>query len=364
MPTKDEIMQALARVKDPEIGRSIVELGMVKDIQIDDGVVDVTIALTVEGCPLQGSIGADVRDALRGLPGVAAVNVNLTVMSKEELEALTARLRGPAPESPLLEEDSRTRIIAVASGKGGVGKSAVTVNLAIALARRGAAVGLLDADILGFSVPRLMGLLGEHPTVLNETLLPIVQFGVKVMSMGFFLESEDQPVIWRAPLLRKYFEQMITDVHWGDLDYLLLDLPPGTGDMTLNVVQLMPRSEMLIVTTPQEAASHVALRAGAMAFRAGMGVLGVVENMSYFRCPHCGEISYLFGRGGGDMVAQSLGVPVLGRVPMTEAIQRGSDEGEPVMAVAPQDDAAQAFAELAEAIAAAEPVRPEPAAAE
>jgi len=321
MLTKEKVLEALRDVKDPEINRSLVELNMIRDIHIAGNTVSLTVVLTIAGCPLKAKIEDDIRAALRAL-GAEEIHLQFGSMTDEERAALSAQLRGqsgqPAqgqgPLNPILAPDSHTTFIAVASGKGGVGKSTVTVNLAVALARLGYRVGIIDADIYGFSVPDMMNIM-QRPTVIGETLLPVESHNVKVMSMGFFVE-DNAPVIWRGPMLGKMLRNFFTEVHWGDdLDYLLLDLPPGTGDMALDVHTMIPQSKEIIVTTPHPTAAFVAARAGAMAKRTGHEILGVVENMAWYEAKD-GSKEYVFGRGGGSKLAEVLACDLLAQIPL------------------------------------------------
>ncbi len=346
--TREEVMAALRDVVDPELRRSIVDLNMVRTVKVEGGVVYVELALTAAGCPLKDRIARDVRERVERLAGVERVLVRLDVMTEEERAALAGRFQREA-RSRLLDPDSPTRVVAVASGKGGVGKSTVTVNLALALARQGHAVGVLDADIQGFSVPRLLGVTGQ-PQVLDRALVPLEAHGLQVMSLGFFVE-EHTPVIWRGPMLAGALDQFLRDVLWADLDYLLVDLPPGTGDVVLSLVQRLPRARMLLVTTPQAAAYHVAARAAYLARKTGQEILGVVENMSPLHCPHCGHEIELFTGGGADRLAEELGVPVLARIPLEPAVRAGGDVGTPVVVADPTGAAAQAFHALAREVA-------------
>lgn len=350
MPSMEEVLAALNEVKDPEIHKGLVDLSMVRpeEIRIGDGSIQVTVALTVAGCPLHTHIRQDVEQRLQQLPGVREVEVNLRAMTPAERQALVDRLNPrPGPQSRITDPASRTRIIAVASGKGGVGKSTVTVNLAVALARRSHKVGLLDADIYGFSVPRMLGTF-EHPAAEGQAILPVEAYGVKMISMGSFVD-EEQAVMWRGPLLMKALDQFLDDVAWGDLDYLLVDMPPGTGDMAISLYQRLPKAEILIVTTPQAVAAKVASRVASMAAHTEQKVLGVVENMSYFVCPHCGERTALFGQGGAEELAAEIEVPLLARLPLEPAVASGSEEGIP--AVLQEGTAsAEAFLALAEAV--------------
>ncbi|HEX2043849.1 MAG TPA: Mrp/NBP35 family ATP-binding protein [Acidimicrobiales bacterium] len=358
MPTEAQVLDALRPVQDPELQRSIVDLDMVRDVRVDDGRVGVTVALTVAGCPLRTEITDRVTRAVQPLEGVREVDVDLTVMSDEERAALRERIHGPSgaaaaghqhgpgatPANPFTDPASRTRVLGLSSGKGGVGKSSVTVNLAVALARLGHEVAVLDADVYGFSVPKMLGI-GREPVVIDGMIVPPVAHGVKVISTGFFV-GDDQPVIWRGPMLHKALEQFLTDVLWGDPGFLLVDMPPGTGDVALSMAQFLPRSEMLVVTTPQPAAQRVAQRSALMARKVNLAVRGVVENMSWFTGDD-GKRYPIFGEGGGQLLADSLGVPLLARVPLVMALREGGDVGVPVTVADPQSEASQAFDALA-----------------
>jgi ATP-binding protein involved in chromosome partitioning len=356
-PTAEQVTQALAGVNDPEIHRPITDLGMVKNIEIaPDGTVRVDVYLTVAGCPLRDTITRDVTNAVGALEGVSRVRVELDVMSEEQRKALQTQLRGgqAAPEIPFSQPTSLTRVFAVASGKGGVGKSSVTVNLAASLAATGLSVGLADVDIYGHSVPRMMGVTGR-PTQVEKMIMPPSAHGVKVISIGMFKEG-NSPVVWRGPMLHRALQQFMTDVFWGDLDILLLDLPPGTGDMAISVAQLLPSAELLVVTTPQLAAAEVAERAGALATQTHQRIAGVIENMSYLVCPHCGEHTDIFGSGGGEAVASALtritGAPVslLGQIPIDTRLRQGGDEGMPLVLSDPEAPAAQTLRQVADAL--------------
>jgi ATP-binding protein involved in chromosome partitioning len=352
--TEAEVREALRSVMDPEIGRPIEEIGMLRGIEIDGGTVEVHVLITIEGCPLKDRITQDVTAAVKPLSGVEDVQVRLTPMSQEERQALVTKLRGTASASPAQAQPSKisfspsTSIIAVASGKGGVGKSSVTVNLAVALAAEGHRVGILDADVWGFSVPRMIGASGK-PVGFNDMILPLEAHGVKVISMGFFV-PEETPVIWRGPMLHKAIEQFLGDVYWGDLDFLLCDLPPGTGDVSISLASFLPGASMLVVTTPQEAARKVAERAGKMAERTNLRPLGVIENMSWYVCPHCGAREDIFGTGGGQEAAETLGVPLLAQVPLMPALREGGDTGVPLVISDPDAPAAEALREAARAV--------------
>lgn len=356
--TREQVLEALNDVVDPELRRSIVELDMVKDVAVTDGRVRVEALLTIGACPLRETIVDAIRTKVAAIPGVAAVDVELGVMSAEQRQALVGTLRGdgtPQRPSSFLGPDSSTRVIAVASGKGGVGKSTVTVNLAAALARDGSQVGVLDADVYGFSIPRMLGVHGR-PTMIDQMLIPLEVEGIRVISIGFLLPSEDEAVIWRGPLLHKTLTTFINEVHWGrDLDYLLIDLPPGTGDVSITIAQTLPQSYMLLVTTPQVAASQVARRAARMAEKVNMEVVGVIENMSYFIPAPGADPVYVFGRGGGAALAGELEVPLLGQIPLDQSVREGGDEGRPVVITTPASAAAQAFGQTAERLRATVP---------
>lgn len=348
------VLERLATVQDPEIRRPVTELGMVESVvETAPGAVEVTVLLTIAACPLRGTIQADVRAAVADVAGCRSVDVRVGVMEPQRRLALQDALRAARPANPF-GEDSLTRVLAVASGKGGVGKSSVTVNLAVALAARGLAVGLIDADVHGYSVPGLLGVTAS-PTKLDRMILPPVVRDVKVISIGMFLD-EDRPVAWRGPMLHRALEQFVTDVHWGDLDVLLVDLPPGTGDIAISTAQLLPASELLVVTTPQHAAAQVAARAGQLAEQTGQRVAGVVENMGPLTLPD-GTVVDVFGAGGGAEVADRLGrvlgvdVPLLGSVPLDPALRRGGDAGDPVVVSAPQSPSAMALAAVADRLA-------------
>jgi ATP-binding protein involved in chromosome partitioning len=350
-PTESQVLDALRPVEDPEIHRSIVDLNMVRGIVIDGDNVKVSVALTVAGCPLRTEIIRRVTDAVAPLPGVDRVDVDLDVMSDAERAALAQQLHGAGEEHgghehrPNPFTDATTRILAIASGKGGVGKSSVTTNLAVALAQRGHKVAAIDADVWGFSMPRMLGI-DRPPTVIDDVIVPPDANGVTLISMGFFAR-EDQPVVWRGPMLHKALEQFLTDVHWGEPDYLVVDMPPGTGDIALSMAQFLPRAEVIVVTTPQPAAQKVAQRAAYMARKVNLSVVGVIENMSWFECEH-GTQYRLFGEGGGQELADQLDVPLLGQVPLVPELRAGGDEGEPIVVARPDDPASKAFAAMAE----------------
>ncbi|MGD3107793.1 Mrp/NBP35 family ATP-binding protein [Streptomyces sp. YGL11-2] len=353
-PSEDAIRDALATVNDPEIHRPITELGMVKSVDIAaDGAVAVVVYLTVSGCPMRETIISSVREAVERVPGVTSAGVELEVMSDEQRRELTASLRGGTAERevPFAQPGSLTRVYAVASGKGGVGKSSVTVNLAAAMAADGLKVGVVDADIYGHSVPRMLGADGR-PTQVENMIMPPSANGVKVISIGMFTPG-NAPVVWRGPMLHRALQQFLADVYWGDLDVLLLDLPPGTGDIAISVAQLVPNAEILVVTTPQQAAAEVAERAGSIAVQTHQKIVGVVENMSGLPCPHCDEMVDVFGTGGGERVAEGLTkttgaqVPVLGSIPIDVRLREGGDEGKPVVLTDPDSPAGSAIRAIA-----------------
>ncbi|MFN8232000.1 MAG: Mrp/NBP35 family ATP-binding protein [Actinomycetota bacterium] len=350
MVTEQQVREALRTVMDPEIGRPIEDLGMLRGVSVEDDRVVVDVLITIEGCPLKDRITSDVTNALSPLEGVGSVEVRLSPMTQEQREALVASLRGgaAAPQTKIAFPP-QTAIVAIASGKGGVGKSSVTVNLATALAAEGHRVGVLDADVWGFSVPRMLGVSGQ-PVGFENMILPLESHGVKVISMGFFV-PEETPVIWRGPMLHKAIEQFLGDVYWGDLDFLLCDLPPGTGDVSISLASFLPGASMLVVTTPQEAARKVAERAGKMAEQTNLRPLGVVENMSYYVCPHCGERDEIFGAGGGREAADTLGVPLMAQVPLIPAVRAGGDTGTPIVVSDPDSPASVALVEAARAVA-------------
>lgn len=357
-PTIDQITQALAGVNDPEIHRPITELGMVKNVAVAaNGTVRVDVWLTVAGCPLRGTITREVTAAVSKLDGVSRVQVELDVMSEEQRSALQTKLRGDAPARviPFAKPDSLTRVFAIASGKGGVGKSSVTVNLAAAMAAAGQKVGLLDADIYGHSVPRMLGVTGR-PTKVEQMIMPPEAHGVRAISAGM-MKHGNEPLPMRGPILHRLLEQFLADVWWGDLDVLLMDLPPGTGDIAISAGQLIPGSEMIVVTTPQLASAEVAERAGALANQLHQRVVGVIENMSYLPCPHCGEHVDVFGSGGGEAVAETLTrivgarVPVLGQVPIDVRLRQASDEGKPLVLTDPHSPAALELTKIADGLA-------------
>ncbi|MGH3795765.1 MAG: Mrp/NBP35 family ATP-binding protein [Pseudonocardiaceae bacterium] len=353
-PSVDAVRAALDGVQDPEINRPITELGMVKDVTVaQDGTVGVAVWLTVAGCPMRDTITSRVAAAVSALPGVRDVRVELDVMSDAQRTALRRQLRGNAeePKIPFAEPGSLTRVYCVASGKGGVGKSSVTVNLAAAMAQRGLSVGVVDADIYGHSVPGMLGTT-DRPTQVEKMIMPPSAHGVKVISIGMFVK-DNAPVVWRGPMLHRALQQFLADVFWGDLDVLLLDLPPGTGDVAISVAQMMPNAEILVVTTPQQAAAEVAERAGAVALQTHQRVVGVVENMSWLEMPD-GSRNHLFGSGGGQVVADSLTravgseVPLLGQVPLDARLREAGDAGIPLVLADPSSPAAVVLRGVAE----------------
>ena len=385
--SEQHVLEALRKVNDPELGVSIVELDMVRALEVRRGRVGVTVALTVPGCPLREEITRRVTAAIEPLKGVREVRVELTVMTPAELEAVRAKVSGRAadpdawtssgtsgsdahaghshagqtqgrPTGRLGHEEgrpnpfgpqSRTRVIGVSSGKGGVGKSSVTVNLGVALARAGHDVAVLDADVYGFSVPGMLGI-DSAPAVKDQKMEPPSAYGVRCMSMGFFIDDE-QPVIWRGPMLHKALEQFLVDVDWGDPEFLLVDMPPGTGDVALSMAQYLPTSELYLVTTPQAAATRVAQRTAYMAKKLNLPMRGVIENMSWLSMPD-GSRQFPFGEGGGAKMAGELGVPLLGQIPMAGELREGGDEGRPVAASASPSEVSRAFEELAAAVVA------------
>jgi ATP-binding protein involved in chromosome partitioning len=342
---RETILNALKSVNDPELHRSIVDLGMIGEIQENDGSVRVQIKLTVPGCPLKRRIDEDVTRALGAIEGLKSVELEFSYMTPQERMALTGKMSGQT-DSPLFNDTRVSNIIAIASGKGGVGKSTVTVNLAYALKNMGFSVGVVDADVYGFSIPRMMGV-QSLPTVIDEMMIPVIKDGIKIISMGFFIE-EDQAIIWRGPMIHKAIVQFLTQVFWDKLDFLLIDLPPGTGDVTLSISQTIRQSKLLIVTTPQPAAANVAQRVAELAKKANFGLLGIVENMSYFVAPD-GSRQYIFGSGGGRELAERLGCQLFCQIPLDTAIRESGDNGTPIAALK-TNQAAKEFVILAEKI--------------
>ena len=350
---QEAVQAALATVIDPEIRRPITEIGMVKDVTINDGNVTVGIYLTISACPMQDKIVANVKEAVSKVRDVSNVEVELDVMSPEQRTALREKLQGPVKEIQFNRPGSLTRVYAIASGKGGVGKSSVTTNLAAAMAAQGLAVGIVDADIYGHSIPDMMGIT-QAPLKVENMIMPPQGHDVRVMSMlPLKPQGRHEPVAMRGPMLHRYLESFLSEVWWGDLDVLLLDLPPGTGDIAISTAHLLPQSELIIVTTPQPAAADVAIRAGMLAPQVNQRVSGVIENMSAFACPHCGEPIDMFGSGGGKMVSETLSakvgqdVPLLGRIPFDPGLREGGDNGMPYVLSHPDSPAAKAIIEMA-----------------
>jgi ATP-binding protein involved in chromosome partitioning len=336
MPTREAVLAALGNVIDPELRKPVTELDMVRDVTVAGGDVAVRIALTVAGCPLRSSFQDQVAKEVGGLEGVASVRLDFDVMTPDERAALTSKLRGGRPaDDKAIQLEPTTRVIAVASGKGGVGKSSLTVNLAAAMSSLGRKVGVLDADIYGHSIPHMLGL-RQKPILVDRLMIPPVKHDLKLMSIGFFLD-DNEPLMWRGPMLHRALEQFLQDVHWGELDVLLVDMPPGTGDVSISLGQMLPRAEAVVVTTPQALAQEVASRAAAMAQKTGMQLAGVVENMT----------SDVFGSGGGDRLAAQLGVRLLGRVPLDARLREAADDGVPLVLSDPHSESAEAIVEVA-----------------
>jgi ATP-binding protein involved in chromosome partitioning len=351
----EEINTALATVSDPELHRPLPELGMVKSVEFKSGVAHIEILLTISGCPMRDRLQSDISAALTKVPEVESVQLVFGVMNEEQRNAVKKLLHGGVEKViSFAQPNSLTRVIGIASGKGGVGKSSVTVNLAVAAAQRGLRVGILDADVYGHSVPRLMGILGQRPTAIDQTFIPVEAFGVKVVSMEMFKPERSDAVAYRGPMLHKVLAQLLSDAYWGDLDLLLLDLPPGTGDVAISLGQLIPASEIIVVTTPQVAAAEVAERAGRIAHQLKQHIVGVIENMSNTNCPKCGESIEIFGTGGGAETSKRLSslvgaeVPLLGAVPFDTSLREGGDAGTPIVIGDPTSPASEAFAGLIE----------------
>jgi ATP-binding protein involved in chromosome partitioning len=351
----EAIQTALGTVIDPELRRPLPELGMVESVSFESGVAKLTILLTISGCPMRDRLQQDVNAAVTAVPGVDSIALTFGVMNEEQRNNVKKLLNGGREKFiPFAQPDSLTRVVGIASGKGGVGKSSVTVNLAVAAAAKGLRVGILDADVYGHSVPRLMGILGKRPTAIDQTFIPVEAFGVKVVSMEMFKPERSDPVAYRGPLLHRVLEQLLSDAYWGDLDLLLLDLPPGTGDIAISLGQLLPASEIIVVTTPQVAAAEVAERAGRIAHQLKQHIIGVVENMSDSACPKCGEPISIFGQGGGVETSKRLSslvgadVPLIGSVPFTPELREGGDEGVPIVVSDPSSPASVAFNAIAE----------------
>ena len=357
MSLTDQIVEALAKVQDPELRHPITDLGMVEDLAENNGAVTVKILLTISACPMQDRLRTDVTNAITSVSGVNSVDLTFGVMTEQQRDNVKKIVRGGREKFiPFAQPDSLTRVIGIASGKGGVGKSSVTANLAVAAAKKGLSVGILDADVYGHSIPRLMGLMGQRPTAIDQMFIPLESFGVKTVSMEMFKPERSDPVAYRGPLLHRVLEQLLSDAYWGDLDLLLIDLPPGTGDLAISLGQLIPTSEIVVVTTPQIAAAEVAERAGRIAHQIHQHVIGVIENMSEFPCPSCGEGISLFGEGGGAETARRLSVlvgsdvPLLGKIPFSSSLRTGGDDGAPIVDSDPTSVSAIAISEIAEKI--------------
>jgi ATP-binding protein involved in chromosome partitioning len=347
-PTREQITEALGKVIDPELKRPVTELDMVREVRVEAGNVAVTIALTVAGCPLRSSFETQVQEHVLPLPGVESVSLDFDVMSPDERAALTQKLRGSVTErSKGISVGASTRVLAIASGKGGVGKSTLSVNLAAAFDRLGQRTGILDADVYGHSIPHMLGI-AQRPIVVDKMIVPPVRGDLKLMSIGFFLE-ENAPVMWRGPMLHRALEQFLSDVHWGELDTLVVDMPPGTGDVSISLGQLLPRAEVVVVTTPQAAAQQVAVRAAQMAQKTGMRLIGAIENMTYL--VDTGQ--EVFGAGGGEALADAIDAPLLGKIPLDPRLRECSDAGEPLVWAEPENETARTIVELAESITAA-----------
>ncbi|CAB4804666.1 unannotated protein [freshwater metagenome] len=351
----DQLADALTAVQDPELHRSITDLGMVEDLDEVDGNVSVAILLTISGCPMQDRLRTDITTAISAVEGVKSVNLSFGVMSQAQRDNVKKIMRnGREKFIPFAQPDSLTRVIGIASGKGGVGKSSLTVNLAVAMANKGLRVGILDADVYGHSIPRLMGLMGQRPTAIDQMFIPLESFGVKTVSMEMFKPERSDAVAYRGPLLHRVLEQLLSDAYWGDLDVLLIDLPPGTGDLAISLGQLIPTSEILVVTTPQVAAAEVAERAGRIAHQIHQKVIGVVENMSEYTDPTTGALVSLFGNGGGEETSKRLSqlvggeVPLLGKIAFSVELRVGGDAGVPVVISDPNSESARAIEEIAE----------------
>jgi ATP-binding protein involved in chromosome partitioning len=354
---EEQIHKALQGVSDPELHRPLPELGMVKSVNFKKGIAQITILLTISGCPMRDRLERDISDALEPIAEVTSLDLTFGVMNDEERNNVKRLLKGGKEKFiPFAQPDSLTRVIGIASGKGGVGKSSVTANLAVAAAKKGLKVGILDADVYGHSIPRLMGIVGKRPTAIDQTFIPVEAFGVKVVSMEMFKPERSDAVAFRGPMLHKVLEQLLSDAYWGDLDLLLLDLPPGTGDIAISLGQLLPSSEIIVVTTPQIAAAEVAERAGRIAHQLKQQIIGVIENMSDTACLKCGEPIAIFGSGGGDETAKQLStlvgasVPVIGQIPFAAVLREGGDIGQPIVISDPMCPASESFTAIAEKI--------------
>ena len=353
MTTLELVNAALATVQDPELHRALPELGMVKSVNISGDVAELEILLTISGCPMRDRLTRDIETAVTAVEGIARVEITFGVMDEEQRVNIKKLLRnGRESFISFAQKDSLTRVIGVASGKGGVGKSSLTANLAVASAKRGLRVGILDADVYGHSIPRLMGLIGQRPTAIDQMFIPLESYGVKVVSMEMFKPERSDAIAYRGPLLHRVLEQLLSDAYWGDLDLLYIDLPPGTGDLAISLGQLVPSSEILVITTPQIAAAEVAERAGRIAHQIHQRVIGVIENMSAYPCGKCGELTSLFGEGGGEETSKRLSqliggdVPLLGKIPFSPDLREGGDAGAPVVISAPDSPSAQAIDEI------------------
>lgn len=353
MTTLELVNAALATVQDPELHRALPELGMVKSVNISGDVAELEILLTISGCPMRDRLTRDIETAVTAVEGIARVEITFGVMDEEQRANIKKLLRnGRESFISFAQKDSLTRVIGVASGKGGVGKSSLTANLAVASAKRGLRVGILDADVYGHSIPRLMGLIGQRPTAIDQMFIPLESYGVKVVSMEMFKPERSDAIAYRGPLLHRVLEQLLSDAYWGDLDLLYIDLPPGTGDLAISLGQLVPSSEILVITTPQIAAAEVAERAGRIAHQIHQRVIGVIENMSAYPCGKCGELTSLFGEGGGEETSKRLSqliggdVPLLGKIPFSPDLREGGDAGAPVVISTPDSPSAQAIDEI------------------
>ena len=350
MTTLEAVHAALATVQDPELHRALPELGMVKSVEIKGSIAHLEILLTISGCPMRDRLQKDIAAAVTAVEGIASVELTFGVMDEEQRANIKKLLRnGRESFISFAQKDSLTRVIGVASGKGGVGKSSLTANLAVASAQKGLRVGILDADVYGHSIPRLMGLIGQRPTAIDQMFIPLESFGVKTVSMEMFKPERSDAIAYRGPLLHRVLEQLLSDAYWGDLDLLYIDLPPGTGDLAISLGQLVPSSEIVVVTTPQVAAAEVAERAGRIAHQIHQRVIGVIENMSAYPCAKCGELTSLFGEGGGEETSRRLSqlvgsdVPLLGKIPFSPDLREGGDAGSPVVVSAPESPSAKAI---------------------
>ena len=353
MTLLDSVHAALATVQDPELHRALPELGMVKSVEIDGTTARLEILLTISGCPMKDRLQKDITTAVTNIEGITSVSINFGVMDEEQRANIKKLLRnGRESFISFAQKDSLTRVIGVASGKGGVGKSSLTANLAVASAQKGLRVGILDADVYGHSIPRLMGLIGQRPTAIDQMFIPLESFGVKTVSMEMFKPERSDAIAYRGPLLHRVLEQLLSDAFWGDLDLLYIDLTPGTGDLAISLGQLVPTSEIVVVTTPQVAAAEVAERAGRIAHQIHQRVIGVIENMSAYPCAKCGELTSLFGEGGGEETSRRLSqlvgadVPLLGKIPFSPDLREGGDAGAPVVVSAPESPSAKAINEI------------------